>query len=70
MPLPGLPGQDELIFKFRGGKGWPHAQHVGTVTPYQAWLAVKKLGREDYDVTKVLLVLLESASNLCSHVCM
>ena len=40
--------------QFCDSKGWPHAKHVGTVTPYQAWLALKKLGRDDYDVTKVL----------------
>ena len=67
MLVPGLQGQDEIIFQFCKSKGWPHAQHVGTVTPYQAWLALKKLGREDYDVTKVLLQILQSASSLASH---
>ena len=52
--LPGVQGQDEVLFQFGDSKGWHHAKHVGTVTPYQAWLALKKLGRDDYDVTKVL----------------
>lgn len=58
--LPGLQGQDELLFQFCKSKGWPHARHVGTITPYQAWLALKKMGRDDYDVTKVLPLVLKS----------
>ena len=62
--LPGVQGQDEVLFQFCDSKGWPHAKLVGTVPPYQAWLALKKLGRDDYDVTKVLRVALQSASGL------
>ena len=54
-----------MLFQFCNSKGWCHAEHVGTITPYQAWLALKKLGREDYDVTKVMLMVLQSAPAEC-----
>ena len=59
--LPGLQGQDEVLFQFCDRQGWRHAEHVGTITPYQAWLALKKLGREDYDVTKVRIMVMRGA---------
>ncbi len=53
--MPELRGTDDVLFQFKGkGKGWRHAELVGTVTPHQAWLALKKLARDDFDVTKVM----------------
>ena len=51
-----LRGGEELLFQFgeeEDGTAWRHAEHVGTVSVLQQWIAFKKLLRDDYDVSKV-----------------